>query len=304
MLISIIGCGALGGLIAAHFLNQKFNIQVLQRNGEQLEALRQNGLTFIDQQKQYHVYQIPVLSSDSADLKPSDLIIVTVKAYQTDQLQNIEQLLKPDGRVLSLQNGLGNIETLSKRLSPSRLVAGIGTYGAHKIVPGVIGWGGEGQILMGALDNQIDITWIQDLFLKADFKTTLVQDPQKYIWRKLAMNAMLNPITALTGFKNGMLLEHQEIKELMHHIGEETIVAASRAGVVLDFDDIWSTLKKGIAATAVNKSSMLQDIENGIKTEIESISGTILQYAENNQEFPFTRSVYALVKSIEAQNLR
>ena len=74
--------------------------------------------------------------------------------------------------------------------------------------------------------------------------------------------------------------------------------------VKLDFDDIWSTLENGIQATAVNKSSMLQDIENGIKTEIDSISGKILQYAKHEDEFPYTRSVYNLVKSIEDQYLK
>jgi 2-dehydropantoate 2-reductase len=304
MLISIIGCGALGGLIAAHLINKKFNIQVLQRDGAQLEALKQNGLTFIDQKNLHHVYQIPTLSSDSKDLKPSDLIIVTVKAYQTNQLHNIEQLLKPEGQVLSLQNGLGNVETLLKQLPKTKLVAGIGTYGAHKTRPGVVNWGGEGQIILGPLNNQTDISWIQNLFLEAGFKTEIVKDPKKHIWQKLALNAMINPITALTGFKNGMLVEHHLIKELMRNIGQETIVAASRAGVILDFDEIWLRLKKSIAATAVNKSSMLQDIEKGIKTEIDAISGNILEYANDEQEFPYTRSLYTLLKSIEAQKLR
>jgi len=304
MLITIIGCGALGGLISAHLINKNFRIQVLQREGAQLDALINNGLSFIDQKEASHVYQFPVISSNSSDLSPSDLVIITVKAHQTNQILNIRYLLKPNGILLSLQNGLGNIETISNQLPDKQIAVGIGTYGAYKVKPGVIAWGGDGQIILGALNKQIDIGWIHDLFQKADFKTRIVKDPKKYIWRKLAMNAMLNPITALTGFKNGMLIEHEPIKELMNHIGKETVIAAGRAGVSLDFDDIWSSLEKGIQATAVNKSSMLQDIENGIETEIDSISGKILQYAKHEGEFPYTRSVYNLVKSIEDQNLK
>jgi len=304
MLITIIGCGALGGLISAHLINKNFKIQVLQRKGAQLDTLIKDGLSFIDQKKTSHVYQFPVISSHLSDLSPSDLVIITVKAHQTKHILNIRQLLKPGGMLLSLQNGLGNIETISSQLPGKQIAVGIGTYGAHKIKPGVIGWGGNGQIILGALNKAVDIGWINDLFQKADFKTTIVEDPKMYIWRKLAMNAMLNPITALTGFKNGMLIEHELIKELMNHIGKETIIAAGRADVKLDFDDIWSTLENGIQATAVNKSSMLQDIENGIKTEIDSISGKILQYAKHEDEFPYTRSVYNLVKSIEDQYLK
>ena len=304
MLITIIGCGALGGLISAHLINENFKIQILQREGKQLKALIESGLSYIDQKKASHLYQFPVISSNPSDLSPSDLVIITVKAYQTKQVLNIRQLLKPGGMLLSLQNGLGNIESISNQFPDEQIAVGIGTYGAYKIKPGAIAWGGNGLIILGALEKQVDITWIQDLFQKANFETKLVEDPKKYIWRKLAMNAMLNPMTALTGFKNGMLIEHKHIKELMNHIGKETVIAAARAGVKLDFDDIWSTLEKGIQATAVNKSSMLQDIENGIKTEIDAISGQILQYANHEDEFPYTRSVYNLVKSIEDQNLK
>jgi 2-dehydropantoate 2-reductase len=129
-----------------------------------------------------------------------------------------------------------------------------------------------------------------------------VEDPRPAIWRKLAINAMVNTTAALTGMRNGELRQSPWVRELMAALGREALLAASRDGVDLDFDQIWSFNLKNLENSVHTKASMLQDVQAGRQTEIEAISGGVLRHALNDGEFPYTRAVYALLKAIEAHN--
>ena len=87
--------------------------------------------------------------------------------------------------------------------------------------------------------------------------------------------------------------------ELMNNLGKETVIAANRAGILLDFEEIWKMHLENLERTASNRPSMLQDIEANRQTEIEAISGGVLNYARDDQEFPYTRAVYGLLKTID-----
>ena len=300
--ITIVGCGALGSLLAARLIEGGLTVQVLQRTGEQLNALLDKGITIIgDRTGQNRNFALAAVSDDPSELVESRLIIVLVKSYSTESVNAAQNLLAKDGVVLTLQNGLGNIEKLVNCFNEEQLAVGIDTYGAYRISPGVIGWGGDGYIVLGPWIKNRNMNWVCELLKTGGLEVSYVDDPMPAIWRKLAINAMVNTTAALTHMKNGELLDYESIVALMRELGKEAVIAAGRAGIPLDFEEIWKFHLENLRRTASNKPSMLQDIEAQRPTEIEAISGSILQYAKDDKDFPYTRTVYNLLRAIESK---
>ena len=302
MIITIAGCGALGSLLAARLIEGGLQVQAFQREGVQLEALRQQGITVEgDRTGTTRQFQLAAVSDDPSQLQPSRLVVVLVKAYDTGEVYPVRENLEEDGVVLTLQNGLGNPETLAPVFGEENVAAGIATYGAYRIAPGVIRWGGDGTVVLGPWQKGLNMSWIGDLLRGAGLHVAYVKDPRPAIWRKLAINAMVNTTAALTRMGNGEMLVNPMALEIMRKLGQETAVAAGRAGVGLDFDELWPQHLENLERTAANRPSMLQDVEAGRQTEIEAISGGVLRYAREDAEFPYTRAVYALLKAIDVK---
>lgn len=302
MIVTIAGCGALGSLLAARLVEGGVQVQAYQRSGAQLDALRQRGITVeADRTGSTRTFRLAAASDDPLALEPSGLVIVLVKAYQTQSIAPVRAVLAPEGSVLSLQNGLGNLEKLAGIFAPSSLAAGVTTYGAYTVSPGTIHWGGDGHVTLGPWQRGLEMSWIADLLRDAGLNATYTDDARPAIWRKLAINAMVNTTAALTRMGNGELLANLAALALMRKLGQEAAAAASRDGVVLDFEELWAMHLDNLERTAENRPSMLQDVEAGRQTEIEAISGGVLAYARDDEEFPYTRAVYALLRAIDLQ---
>ena len=300
MIITIAGCGALGSLLAARLIEGGAKVQAYQRRGPQLAALQNQGITIVkDRNGVERNFKLLGAAAEPEDLQPSQLIIVLVKAFSTAEVAPVGALLEDGGAVLTLQNGLGNAEKLADLFGADKIAAGIDTYGAYQIAPGTIGWGGDGQVLLGPWQTGRDMAWVAALLKNHGLNAAYVEDPRPALWRKLAINAMVNPTSALTRMSNGRLLKSRRIVGLMRQLGEETTRVAQRAGVGLDFEQVWQLLTETLKRTAGNKTSMLQDISAGKPTEIEAISGILLQYARHDEDLPYTRAVHALIKAID-----
>jgi len=300
MRITIVGCGALGSLLGARLMAAGHQLQVFQRAGRQQDALKANGIIIgKDKDGSEKRFKPERVSGNPEELKPAQLVIVLVKAYQTETLDMLPGFMTTDGVVLTMQNGLGNAETLAGFVGTARLTVGVATYGAYKIAPGVVGWGGDGQVALGAWQDSCDYTWVADLLNNAGMITKYIDQPLRAVWRKLTINCMINPVTALTRLRNGDALNSFIALDLMKKLGQETVQAATQAGVDLDFDQVWAAFLKGLPQTAVNKSSMLQDVENGTQTEIDAISGAVLKFRQKDTDFPNTQVVYSLIKAID-----
>ena len=145
---------------------------------------------------------------------------------------------------------------------------------------------------------------VANLFTEAGILTTISSDIRAEIWLKAAVNAAINPATAITGLKNGALLMSKELTRLMELAASEVAAVAMGRGVDLDPELAIEKAKEVAALTADNKSSMLQDIERCKRTEIESICGAIVRYGETaGVETPVNRALLALVKGIETTYL-
>jgi 2-dehydropantoate 2-reductase len=298
MRVTIVGCGALGSILATRLIAAGTTVQILQRPGRQLDALRRGGVTVI--RGTDRATQVPAaVSDDPADLAPTDLAIVLVKTYSTGGVAPLGRLLKPDATVLTLQNGLGAPDRLAEMFGADRVAAGTATYGGYVIEPGLVGAGGEGRIVIGPWTPGVDVSRAAAVLAGSGFNVETVADPREAIWRKLAINAMVNPVSALTRMPNAELLRSEVALGLMRELGRDVVAAAARAGVHFVYDEIWAMHMENLERTAANKASMLQDIEAGRRTEIDAISGGVLGFAVDAAEFPATRAVHALLKAVD-----
>lgn len=272
MRVLVIGIGAMGCLFAGR-LSPCAEVTMLGRWPEQVRALRENGLTLIDPAGETSTIPVQV-ATETAGLPPVDLVLVLVKSYQTERAaQQAAAVLGEEGVVLTLQNGIGNREKLAAAVGPGRALAGTTSDGANVVRPGVVRHAGYGQTYLGGER----LRPVVDLFRAAGFRTEVTDNVQGLLWGKLAVNAGINPLTALLRLPNGYLAENPTARALMIAAADETATVAQAKGIVLADADAGQRALEVAQATAENFSSMLQDVQNGRETEIEAITGAVVR---------------------------
>lgn len=213
---------------------------------------------------------------------PVDLLIVLVKAYATaGALRWAAGVIGPETVALTLQNGLGNAEALAEAVGAERVLVGSTAQGATLLEPGVVRHGGSGPTAIAAWTEGGPaarvVDRVADLLSGAGFATTVAADGRRLLWSKLVVNAAINPVTALLGVPNGMVLELPAARELMEAAAREAGAVAAALGIDLGEEPVERAVSIA-RATAANRSSMLQDLERGRRTEVAAISGAVVQH--------------------------
>ena len=297
--ILIGGTGALASLFAARLTQAGYAVTMLGTWQEGLVALRKNGVRLVDANGNEGQFKVHA-TNDPRECMGARYAIVLVKAWQTERAAyQVKQCLADDGLALTLQNGLGNYETLIQSLGLDRVALGSTTTGATLLGPGLVRAGGEGIISIGR--NQA-IGPIEAALQSAKFNVQVVEDPQAVIWGKLVINAAINPLTALLKVTNGELLERPSARALMGALANEATHVAHAENITLPFDDPVAAVEMVARKTAANQSSMLQDVLRGTPTEIDAICGAIVKVAEKHQlEVPMNWMCWQLVKALIKQ---
>lgn len=302
MRILVYGAGALGSLLGG-LLAATHDVTLLARR-DHVDAVNRLGLSI--EGKAPFVAR-PRAVADLASAPVADLVIVTVKAYATlEAARALRPVVARDARVLTLQNGLGNLETLRASFPAAQLYAGAITVGATMLEPGRVRHAGVGycKIASAAGDRKSAEALARALTVPG-LAPEAVEDAESEIWAKVVVNAGINPATAITGLPNGALLEHAWLTELMTSACEEAIEVARAEGVALPDDDLIFRTRRVAELTAENKSSMLQDVERGRRTEIDAISGEIVRRGRaRGVDVPVSATLLSLVKGIELTTRR
>jgi 2-dehydropantoate 2-reductase len=200
---------------------------------------------------------------------------------------------------LTLQNGLGNRETLEQTLGAQRVALGVTTVGAYLVEPGLVQAAGAGMVSLGEHPR---LSFIKELLEKAGFNVRVVQDANALLWNKLIVNAAINPLTAILGVSNGALLENEDARALMGEVAREAAAVALAQGIQLTDPDPAALAEAVARRTAANRSSMLQDILRHAPTEIDAICGAIVRAGQQTGvPTPITRTLWRLVKALESK---
>jgi 2-dehydropantoate 2-reductase len=301
MRLGIIGCGALGSLFAA-LLCAHTDLVMLGHWPAQMAGLRHSGLTLInpDGRRSTHHFQV---TSDAGQVTPVEAALVLVKSYQTAAAAlEIKQMLLPGGMAITLQNGLGNAETLSGVLGEDRVAQGITALGATMEEAGLVRFAGHGPTHLARPDRAPErIEELASLLRAAGLETHLAPDLNSLAWGKLVINSAINPLTALLRVPNGFLAEDEQARGLMIEAARETADVARALSITLPYSDAAQRVLEVARATAANQSSMLQDVRRGSPTEIEAINGAVVRYGRQaNIPTPINQEFLRLVRSLPA----
>mgnify|MGYP000235734060 CR=1 FL=1 len=293
MKIVVMGAGAIGSLFGGLLALRGEDVLLVGRRSH-VDAINSRGL------KISGMTDAIVHLRASTHPEEGDLILFTVKSYDTEKAAS-SLIINDDTIVLSLQNGLGNEEKIAEVVGREHVIGGVTSYGALFLEPGHVSHTGIGETVIGELDGSITdrVSRLSDLLNKAGIMTSVTGSIKRKIWEKLVVNAGINAITAITGVKNGKLLEIPQLRELMRYASLEAVEVGRKQGIDLGYDLI-DRVEEVARRTAENRSSMLQDISRGKKTEIDAINGMIVRLGEEvGVDTPVNRILTLLVRGIE-----
>jgi 2-dehydropantoate 2-reductase len=291
----------MGCLFGGHLAEVGVDVTLVDIWKEHVDAINRKGLRMkgVSGDRVVHI---------QATIRPEtvgnvDLVIFFVKSYDTTRaVLDARVLTSDDTYFLTLQNGLGNLETIIEEYSANRVLGGTTSHGSTLVGLGEIFHAGVGPTLIGMLDevSRSMADRVAKMFNDAGLQTRLIDDMLSVIWDKVLVNLGINALTALTGLKNGQLLEVPELKRLMCFAVEEGVRVAEIEGIDLGPTDHVSHVFEVAKATGTNRSSMLQDVDRGRKTEIDALNGSVMRLGKKlGVETPVNQVLTALVKGLE-----
>ncbi|MEA3400628.1 MAG: 2-dehydropantoate 2-reductase [Armatimonadota bacterium] len=293
--VVVIGPGAMGCLHAALLREAGVSVGLLDHRAERAALIEERGI-IVERDGQERTVPM-TCSADPADLRASDLAIVFVKAYDTEEAtRRALPAIGDAASVLTLQNGLGNHELLAELVRPARVLAGTTTTGATLLGDGHVREAGRGFVQLGSpTGNSRRTREAVALFERAGLDCEATPSVDEVLWAKAIVNAAVNPLTALTGLRNGMLVEIPELREQVRAVVREAAAVARAEGVFVR-EDIVQLVEEICERTGRNRSSMLQDISAGRRTEIDVINGEIARRGDaRGVAAPLCRILTALV---------
>ena len=299
MKIVCVGPGAMGCLFAALLKRAGQDVALMDYRQERAQILTEKGIQVNGLSGSFHV-RVPVTTKP--DLHDKDLIIVCVKAGKTAEVaRQLAGKIGARSLVLSLQNGLGNIEILSETIGKHRTLGGVTSEGATLLAPGHVRHAGKGQTFIGTLSGRdSEAAQVASIFSDAGLQAYVSDNVTGLIWGKLIINVGINAITAITRLRNGMLAELDETRELMNLAVNEAVAVAKAKGIDLPYPDPLSRVLEVCKATANNVASMLQDVLNRRPTEVDCINGAVVREAMRlGLPAPVNTALTQIVKAVE-----
>jgi 2-dehydropantoate 2-reductase len=303
--IGVVGPGALGCLFAALLSLAGHDVRLLGRRSEQAEVLSRDGL-IVERDGELRHASVRA-SHDPAALGPVDLAIVLVKATDTaPAATSLPALLGLDAPALSLQNGLGNVEALTAVLGADRVLGGVSSQGATTLGVGHVRHAGFGPTSLaeagGGLTARAET--VAAMLDRAGLNAKAYPDAAPLIWGKLIANAAINPLGALLRCQNGQTVDRPAARRLFVRLAREAGAVARALDVSLPFDDPVAHAESIARVTAGNRNSMLQDVENGRRTEIAAINGAIARLgAEHHVPTTLNATIATLIHALEDEYL-
>ncbi len=288
MRIGIVGVGSIGSLFAGSLASTSSDL-LLYGRGLHAAHLTVEGLT-ISGVKEHSISaeQWDILLEEQAlpeSVESScDVVVMTGKTTAFDQhLVVAKHLLRNDGIVCSLANGLGQEERLVQTFGAHRVIAATTTHGAYRPEPGHVHWAGLGHVTIGPFmhhHTEQSVELFMQLLSNAGLQPHWEEDGRVLLWNKMLLNIAINPIAGLLGKENGALLEPTLFESAVGVMLEGAMIARAE-GVRLDDDDVLvERLRTVLEATQSNLCSMLQDIRSGRETEINALNAEICRRGE------------------------
>ncbi len=299
------GPGAIGTLFATYLKAAGIDTVLIDYDPER--ARRISSKPLVVWSKRGSIEASVECVSDVAVAKEAEHVLISVKAYSTEAAAQALGLNVSSPHVVSLQNGLGNLEILGKWFDPSQISAASTGEASTYIAPGEVYHAASGVTKIAPLTAKCMTLSLKlvKLLQKAGFDSVLIDNPETVIWEKLIINSSINAVTAIARIKNGDILRYPSLKTLTSEVAQESYEVALKKGIIPDFKDPAGMVLTAASTTSKNKSSMLQDIERGRRTEVDFINGAIYSLGEaSGVPTPLNATLYVIVKSMEERLMK
>lgn len=310
MKIVMLGAGALGSTIGGTLAMGGNDVHFVDMWQEHVDLINKDGLHMTNEKEDWFVRVDARTTADT--IGEADLVIVLVKSFATKQA--VEQLKQTNviGKntlVMSLQNGLGNEETIASVIGSENVISGKTYVGGRLIQAGYISAGVQGKwTYIGELNGEITdrIQTVCNVFNDAGLLCEVSDNIKGLIWDKLLINVAAGALCGITRLPYGPLYEEDYIKDVAVAAIQEGIQVAKAAGVVLKSEDPqypWVAASEGLPGTF--KTSILQSLELKRPTEIDFINGSIVEWGKKyGIATPVNQTLVACVKGIEKYILK
>lgn len=276
------------------------------RPSAHLDAIRKHGLELTERDGQLSRTRLDV-TSEPADVRGSDVVIVLVKAWATEEaMAPLRDHLDRETVVLTLQNGLGNASALRRALTKDgvrpHVWLGVTTQEAVRTAPGKIMHTTDGITAIGRRTPQVndELSNLAATLRDNGWRTSAVADIHRWVWRKLALNCAINPVTALAAVPTFAISQDQDLKQAAMSVIQEVVAVAEAQGVHLSAETLGDVLDDVARSQGNTYSSMYVDLQQGMRTEIDAINGQVVRHAKRvNVPVPANALLTRLVRAHE-----
>ncbi len=299
MRICIVGCGAVGGLFAAHLATlEDVEVWAYDVGEEHVAAINANGLRITgraDLLARVHA------RTDPHEIPACEYGIVATKSMFTGAALAATAHLFADGSVCSVQNGVGNEEVIAEHVE--RVIRGTTFPAGHVIAPGVVQMDTGGDTTIGPFEERPagreEIEALAAALTRGGLPTKALADARGAQWTKVIFNAASNPLGALTGLTHGRLCELPAARRLISGLVAEGVAVAAALGITLDADPD-EVIDHAAQVAYDHRASMLQDVLAHRRTEIDALNGGIVRFgAERGVPTPLNEAIVALIGGVE-----
>jgi len=297
-----VGIGALGSLFAGYLARCGEDVTGVDIRPEIISAVRESGLKIKELEGEEII--VPLRATlHPEEVGKLDLVIFLPKSGQTPEAAaNARCLFAEETVALTLQNGLGNPETIEGLVGEKRVLAGVTMHGSTLLEPGRILHGGLGETVIGEMRGGLSprAEKIAAVFNRAGLSTKVSTEIWNDVWGKLLVNVGVNALTAISRLRNGAVVEHPEALDILRRSVEEAQGVARAKGIRLPYENAVQKVENACRATQANFSSMLQDVLNRRETEVDFINGAVVREGQKwGLETPVNQMLTALVKILE-----
>ncbi len=306
MKIGIVGAGAMGSVYGGILGAAGNEVWLLDVWKEHIEAIRARGIRVEGASGDRTVRVNATLDAGEAGV--CVLVVVATKGYDTEAaVKNAGPMIGPETLVLTIQNGIGNAERMERLVGGENLVVGIaGGFGASVLGPGHVHHHGWEAIHLGEFAGGITdrLNQVAEVWRKAGFRVGVFEEIQPVIWGKLMGNVAFSPVCAVTGLAVGEVLASPEAWSISEALVREAFEVARAKKITLPYDEPVRWVHEFGSKMPKARPSMVQDIEAGRRTEIDSINGGVVREAEPlGIPVPVNRVMVSLVKALEGKRI-
>jgi 2-dehydropantoate 2-reductase len=297
--VYILGLGALGSLYAAHLYDMDPASVKIIANTDRRSAFMQEGVTINGKR-----YDFAFVSPEDETPTPADLIIIAVKSHQlSSAIHDIKPFVGQDTTVISLLNGISSEEIIGAEIGFEHLLYAYGV-GMDAVRTGnSVNYQFPGWIYFGEKNNEVyseRVKAIKALFEKADIPFKIPVDMQRALWAKFMMNTGINQVSAVLKAPYGVFQQNEEARQLMVIAANEVLMIGNKAGIGIDQTDMDTFLNIVNGLNPAGKTSMLQDIEAGRKSELDIFAGMVIELGkEFDVPTPVNETLFSIIRAME-----